>query len=225
MNRFGLNTAELRILSPLETPALVQDFLDTLPINFEPHGDSCMSPRRVIACSRCHCIEGALLALLALRLHRLPGWLMDLKATADDLDHIVCLFRERNRWGAISKTNHAVLRYREPVYASPRELALSFFHEYRNDAGRITLRKYSRPVRVVELDRIRPDWPTAADDLWEIGGYLDEVRHYPILRPAQARRLRVSNPVERTAGKLIEWHAHRATTKPWRGMKTLKTTR
>ena len=214
MNRFGLTSAELRILFPLRTPALVQDFLDTLPINFEPDGDTCMSPRRVLAGGCCHCIEGALLALLALRLHRRPAWLMDLKATDEDLDHIVCLFRERGRWGAVSKTNHAVLRYREPVYASPRELALSFFHEYRDDAGRITLRRYSRPVSAAEIDRIRPDWPTASDDLWEIGTLLDDVRHHAILAPGQARALRVANRVERLAGKLIEWHPPRKRRRP-----------
>ncbi len=42
---------------------------------------------------------------------------MDIRALPSDKDHIVTLFKERGLWGAISKTNHAVLRWRDPIYA------------------------------------------------------------------------------------------------------------
>ena len=43
---------------------------------------------------------------------------MDIQALPSDQDHIVTLFQERGLWGAISKTNHAVLRWRDPIYAA-----------------------------------------------------------------------------------------------------------
>ena len=54
---------------------------------------------------------------------------MDLKTTDDDVDHVVTLFKFRRHWGAISKTNHGVLRFREPIFRDLRELAASYFHD------------------------------------------------------------------------------------------------
>ena len=43
-------------------------------------------------------------------------WLMDMQALPSDQDHVVTLFKQRGLWGAISKTNHAILRWRDPIY-------------------------------------------------------------------------------------------------------------
>ena len=45
---FGLNSKELTTLKRLNTPAKIQDFLDSLPINYEKKGETCKSPRRVL---------------------------------------------------------------------------------------------------------------------------------------------------------------------------------
>ena len=54
---------------------------------------------------------------------------MDLVARGDS-DHVVALFKRNGCWGAISKSNHVWLRWRDPVYRSLRELAMSYAHEY-----------------------------------------------------------------------------------------------
>ena len=59
--------------------------------------------------------------------------------------HVLALFRRGGAWGAMSKTNGAVLRFRDPVYRSLRELAMSYFHEYGDRHGRKTLRSHRRP--------------------------------------------------------------------------------
>ena len=74
-----------------------------------------------------------MLAVAALIYHGKPAWLMDIRALPSDQDHIVTLFKEHGLWGAISKTNHAVLRWRDPIYASVRELMMSYAHEYNLD--------------------------------------------------------------------------------------------
>ncbi len=200
---FGLDERELKVLRKLDTPAKVQDFIDALKVNFEPRGDTCMSPRMVLRKRRCHCIEGALLAALALRLQGRKPLVVDMKAGVNDFEHVIAVFRQNGKWGAISKTNHAVLRYREPVYASIRELVMSYFHEYFDNKGRKTLRSFSVPVDLSIFDK--KGWTTDGKDLWYIHDYLDKVRHFKILDRGQIARLRRASRLEIQAGKLIEW--------------------
>jgi hypothetical protein len=51
----------------------------------------------------------------------------------------------------LSKSNGAWLRYREPVYATLRELAMSYFHEFFDGQGRKTLRAVLAHARPAEL--------------------------------------------------------------------------
>jgi hypothetical protein len=205
---FGFNSAELRTLKRLNTPRKIQDFLETLRYSFDHGNDMLRSPRRVLRERSAHCIEGALLAAAALWVNGKRPLLLDLRSTPDDLDHVVTLFRapayrsgRHGCWGAISKTNHAVLRYREPVYRTIRELALSYFHEYFLDDGRKTMRDFSDPFDIGR--RFGTAWLTSEDDLWHIAETLDASRHHVILSAAQRRGLRRADPVEIAAGKLV----------------------
>ena len=207
MPPFGLTRGEYSVLKRLNSPKKIQDFLESFPINFEPEGDTCLSPRRVLREKRAHCIEGAMLAALALRIHGHPPLLLDFEAAKHDFDHVVALFKKNGKWGAISKTNHAVLRYREPVYASVRELALSYFHEYFDAKGRKTLRTFSRPFDLSRLDR--EDWMTSEDDVWVVPDALCDSPHEQILTRAQISGLRRADPIERRAGELIQFRPGR----------------
>ena len=200
---FGLTTGELKVLRHLRTPSQVQDWLNKLPVNFERQGETCLSPRRVLRQRQAHCMEGAMLAAAALRLQGREPLLMDLKSVWHDDDHVVALFRERGFWGAISQTNHAVLRYREPIYRTLRELALSYFHEYFTNDGKKTLRSYSQPVNLKRFDK--RGWMTAAKDVWYVPRYLDCVRHYPLVTRTQIKHLRLADLIEIKAGKLVQW--------------------
>lgn len=199
---YGLSREELLILKKLKTPEKVQDFLDSVPLNFEPEGDTCLSPRRVIRERRAHCIEGAMLAAAAFLINGEAPLLFDLRAAAHDQDHVVALFKWKDRWGAVSKTNHAVLRYREPVYKTLRELALSYFHEYIDKKGKKTLREYS--AKPFDLRRYKSfDWITGEEDVWDIPGDLDDAPHLPILLPRQ--KLRKADAIEMKLDGIVEW--------------------
>ena len=199
----NLTTEERRIFCVLTTPIKIQNFLERIPINFEVGGETCRSPRRVIRDRTAHCMEGALFAAMALWFHGERPLLLDLRATKNDDDHVVSLFRRGGCWGAISKTNHAVLRYREPVYRSVRELAMSYFHEYFVDSGRKTLRDFSHPFD------LRPfanrGWMTAEEDLWYLCKALDDSPHDDVMPPGFARALRKADRIEIDAGKLTQW--------------------
>lgn len=200
---FNLTDDEFLFLKKLRTPRAIQDFLETLPINFEPEGDTCLSPRRVLRERRAHCMEGAMLAALALRIHGEPPLVVDLTAAPHDQDHVITVFRRRGLWGAISKTNHSVLRYREPLFRTIRELALSYFHEYTDPAGRKTLRSYSAPINLARFDR--RGWVTSEEDAWYIPEFLSDVRHYPLVTRHHISTLRRADPLEIAAGALTAW--------------------
>jgi hypothetical protein len=200
---FGLSPAELAVLKPLSTPSKIQDFLDAIPINYEKKGYTCYSPRLVLRHNKAQCIEGALFAAAALWLHGQKPLLLDFRTLDIDEDHVVAPFLYRGCWGAISKTNHGILRYRDPVYRTVRELSLSYFNEYfMFEDGKKTLREYSRPF---SLKRFGVKWITSEDNLFDISDALDGSPHYPILPKGGEKTLRRASPIERRAGMLAEW--------------------
>ncbi len=112
--------------------------------------------------------------------------LVDLKAWNDD-DHVIAVFRERNYWGAVAKSNFTTLRFREPVYRSLRELAMSYFDFYFNTIGQKTLRAYSRPLRLVRFDG--RNWMETDEDLEYIGDAFEKLTYFPLLDEDQAAAL------------------------------------
>jgi len=200
---FGLSKKEMAVLRKLTTPGKIQDFLDRLPINHLKNGATCYSPRQVLREKKAHCIEGAMLAALALWLHGKPPLLLDLRSAKNDYDHVVALYKQNGYWGALSKTNYPVLRFRDPVYRTVRELALSYFHEYTLlKTGEKTLLSYSRPF---SLKKLGTDWITAEEDLWDIACALDDSPHFSLVPKKNKPFLRKASPFERQVGDLTEW--------------------
>jgi hypothetical protein len=198
-----LSAREKTFFAKLSSPGKVQDYLDSLPINFEKDGETYMSPRRTILAKTAHCFEGALLAVVALAYHGGKPLLLDLRTAPHDEDHVVALFQENGYWGAVSKTNHPVLRFRDAVYKTPRELALSYFHEYFDKKGIKTLREYSKPF---DLSRYKPEkWVTAEEELFWLVDALDDSRHFPIAPRKNFKSLRKASVIEQVATAQTEW--------------------
>lgn len=175
--------AELRCFRRFKTPAGVQRFLDDLPYHL---ADTSWSPRRVLRERTAHCLEGAIFAAAALRVLGFPPLLWDLEAD-NDTDHVIAVFNVDGCWGAVAKSNFTGCRYREPVYRSLRELAMSYFNIYFNLRGERTLRRYSRPVDLGRFDD--RNWMTSEGPIWFIAEHLCEIPHQPLLTPKQAGRL------------------------------------
>jgi hypothetical protein len=171
---FGLTPQNVRTLRALKTPKRIQQFVDGLTYQY---ADTAGSPQRTLRERKGHCLEGALVAAAALRLHGHPPLLMDLEAVHDD-DHVLAIYRERGLWGSIAKSNFAGLRSRKPVYRTLRELAMSYFEHYYNLRGEHTLRAYSRPVNLARLDG--KQWMTSEEDVWCVPELLIAARHFPI---------------------------------------------
>ena len=198
-----LSARETAILRRLSSPQRIQDFVDSLPINMELDARTYMSPRRVLASGQAHCVEGALLAAAALAFHGERPLLLDFQAAYDDEDHVVALFRANRHWGAVSKTNHPGLRYRDPIHHTVRGLAASYFHEYYLWDGRKSLRYFSRPF---DLSRYAPEsWVTATQDLDWLVQALDASAHAPIIPKGNLRKLRPASAFEIHASAAVEW--------------------
>lgn len=201
----GLTRKEYEVLKRLTTPIKIQNFLDALPFNFEKKGDTHMSPHRVLAEKKAHCIEGAMLAATALWIRGEPPLIMNVspRMGKGDFDHVVTLYKRGGYFGAISKTNHSVLRFRDPIYRTPRELALSYFHEwFLNSTREKVLECYSKPL---DLRRFGTDWITRGKDSWEISDALSERKHYSLVPKGNWRYVRKADSMELKAGRLIEW--------------------
>lgn len=206
-----LSPRERRLFLRLKTPTLIQDYLDSLSVNFEPEGETYRSPREVIRKKEAHCFEAALLAASLLAYHGEAPFLMDLRADNKYEDHVIALFRREGRWGALSKSNHAIMRWRDPVYKTPRELALSYFHEFVENDGTKSLRAYSAPF---DLRTFPPErWLTTSEDLGFLVDRLEGSRHFPIASKKVLRSLRRPSNIEMHAFTLVERKDPRIRTK------------
>lgn len=195
---------EQKILRSLSTPAKIQDFLNTLEFRIVGTNETCASPRSVLQHRQAQCMEGAMFAAAALRFHGHKPLIVDLVASKHDADHVIAVFQIDGCWGAISKTNHGVLRYREPVYRSIRELVMSYFHEYFLQSNRKkTLRSFSRPIDLSRFDSL--NWETNPAPNWFIPNYLTTIPHAPILSTTQIKKLRLADPIEVNMAAIEEW--------------------
>jgi hypothetical protein len=199
----GLSPREFAILDRLDTPQKIQAFLNAMPINHELTGETILSVREVLRQRRAHCIEGAFLAACALWIHGEIPLLLHLDCDLSDYPHVITVFRRKGGWGAISKTNGAPLRYRDPIYRTLRELAMSYFHEYFNRRYLKTLRSYSRPFDLRTVDPAL--WVTSEQACEEIHDRLVKARHYPLISKMQERLLARRDPFERKASKLVQY--------------------
>jgi len=189
----------------LNTPGKVQDFLNRLKFNFEPREDTLKSPLMTLRERNAHCFEGALLGAYILSRYgsmSFTPYLVCLKVAKGDYEHIIVPFKINGLWGALSKTNHAVLRYREPIYKNIRELVMSYFHEYFLNNGKKTLRSYSE---LFNLNTLKRDWIVSDKDLWYIDKKLDKIKYYDIVPKVYIKKLRKADKVEIKTGKIVEY--------------------
>ncbi len=177
-----------KIFRKLDSPAAIQDYLDSIPYIAE---ELDRSPLRVMTDSQGHCLDGALFAALALvRLGHRP-LIMDLvPEPGTDDDHVLALFQHNNNWGCIAKSNYAFLRFREPVYRNLRELAMSYFEPYTSNEKRKTLRGYTRPL---DLSAFDPDWMWSEARISEISRRLYQRKPIPLISQEDAKTLSVAD--------------------------------
>jgi len=174
---------ELRLFGRLSSPIKIQRYLNRMA--YDPNYGA-RSPRWIIKERKAHCFEGAIFAAAALRQLGHRPRLVDIRSWNDD-DHVIAVLKERGLWGALAKSNFTVIRFREPVYRSLRELVMSYFDVYFNPLGDKTMRSYSLPLDLSQFDGRR--WMTTDEDLEYIGDKLNIIKHIPVMTRGMIRRL------------------------------------
>ncbi len=186
-----LTAQERRVLAGLSSPRAIQDFLDDCAYSSD---EFYRCPLRVLRERRAHCFDGALFGAAALRRLGYPPRILDLLSDGRDDEHLLALFKADGRWGAIAKSNFSGLRYREPVYASVRELAMSYFEPYFNLARERTLVGYTGPLSLAPFDRLH--WTVSDDHLERIAERTEQIRRVDLITDAMHARL---TPVDERA--------------------------
>ncbi len=181
----SLTPRERRLAARWDCPAAIQAFLDQTLYSTDAFY---RCPLQVLRDRRANCFDGALFAAAALRRIGHPPRVLELVAPEglDDV-HLLALYRRDGHWGSVGKSNYVCLRFREPIYRSLRELALSFFPCYYNIRHQRTLRGYRRPMSLRAFDRLH--WMTSGEHLDEVADRLDRFALVRLLTPAMTARL------------------------------------
>ncbi len=168
--------AERRIVDRLRTPLQVQRFLNALPYNTEPPpgGPTLRSFRGVVRTGTAHCLEAALSAAVILEQHGYPPLVLSFESI-DRLDHVLFVYQTPRGWGSVARSRDPGLHGRRPVFARPRDLALSYVDPYVDFTGGITA------YAVVDLRLLGDyDWRLSEKNVWKVERFLLEYAHRPI---------------------------------------------
>jgi hypothetical protein len=175
---------ERRLINRLRTPAAVQAFLNALPYNTEPNGETLRSFRRVVRTGTAHCFEAALFAAVVLEQHGHPPLVLSFESV-DLLDHVIFVYRERGRWGSVARSRDPGLHGRKPRFATARALALSYVDPYIDFTGEV------RAYAVVDMRELGTyDWRLADTNIWKAERLLLDYPHRRI-RSSRARIARL----------------------------------
>ena len=156
-----LPEADRRTFLGLTSPLLIQQYLDNLPYIGEKLN---RTPVRILKDRQCHCQDGAIFAALALRHLGFPSVILDLVPDPElDEDHTLAIYKINHCYGAIAKSTFTGLRFREPVYRTMRELAMSYFEGFYNIHGQKTLRGYTLPLNLAMFDRF--EWASQQEGI------------------------------------------------------------
>lgn len=162
---------ERRLIARLRTPLQVQRWLNALPYNTEPGGETQRSFRQVVADGTAHCMEAAMSAATILEAHGWPPLVMSLESE-DKLDHVIFVYRTATGWGSIARSRDPGLHGRRPLFRTLRALAASYVDPYVDATGRIT------GYGVLDLRTLHPyDWRCSTRNLWHVENVLIALPH------------------------------------------------
>jgi hypothetical protein len=178
---------ELTVLAALDTPAKLQEFLNTQLYYNDDHAsldqdETAMSPRRVLRTGMAHCFEGAMFAYAVNYLHGRQPLLVLLEAS-QDAEHnlVVCQDARTKLYGSNAQSHYPGLVGRPAEYETVRALAESYVPVYYSDRTLdpkdLTLVGYSDGFDLTE--KYGTDWMASEKPLWDIYyTYIDDTRRF-----------------------------------------------
>jgi hypothetical protein len=177
------------VFRDLRSPAAVQEYLDSLPYKAE---ELDRSPLRVMTDGQAHCLDGGIFAALALWRIGFPPLILDLvPAPGSDDDHVLAVFQVDGLWGALAKSNYPILRYREPIHRSLRELTMTYFEFYFNLQREKSLRAYTRPLNLARFQD--PSWMWDEENIRKVTKKLYSLKPIPLISETSSANLTLSD--------------------------------
>lgn len=169
--REAFTRAEWEAIQSFRTPRQVQKFIRKFSYNHEKQGESLRSFRGTLRRKTAHCLEAALVAATILEQHGYPPLLLDLESK-DNLDHVVFVFRQNGRWGAIGQSRDLRLQGRKPLYRTLRHLVMSYVDPYVDGKGRII------GYGLADLrSLVATDWRFSLKNVWSVEKALIQMPH------------------------------------------------
>jgi hypothetical protein len=169
--RQAFRPKEWEIIQRHRTPQQVQDFLRTLPYNWEKRSETLRTFRGVVEHWSAHCLEGALTAAAILEHHGYPPLLLDIESK-DMLDHVLFLFCHRACYGTVARSRDFGLHGRKPVFRTLRQLVMSYADPYVDNTARIV------GYGVLDLQTLaRVDWRLSRRNVWAVEQALIKMPH------------------------------------------------
>ena len=166
------------------TPMEIQNYLNNIKYNGD---ENFKCPANVEKIKTANCTEGAFFAATHLKKLGYGTYIVVMLADNDD-DHLIAAFKKGKYWGAVAKSNTSVLRFREPIYSTVRELVMSYFDFYFNTDYEKTLRKYSEPIPIREFEEFLNE---DNKNYWDI---IEDAKYFGILKKDQINELEKVDP-------------------------------
>lgn len=169
-----MNSLIHRMAQKYRTPWQVQKLLHSFEYNREESGTTLKSALKTLQERKAHCLEAAFVAAALLEINDYPPLVMSLESQ-DGIDHVVFIFREKGRWGAVGQSRDPGLYGRAPLFRSLRDLAWSYFDPYIDKSSKVTA------YQSAHLDDTEADWRCSLRNVWKAEKYLLEIDHRPLL--------------------------------------------
>jgi hypothetical protein len=135
--REAFTARERHLISHLSTPSRVQAYLNALPYNTEPGGETLRSFRGVVRAGTAHCFEAAMFAAVVLEQHGYAPLVLSFESI-DHLDHVLFVYKSAGRWGSVARSRDPGLHGRLPHFRSPRDLAVTYVDPYVDYTGGVS---------------------------------------------------------------------------------------
>ncbi|MEJ2006717.1 MAG: hypothetical protein P8Z30_00935 [Acidobacteriota bacterium] len=159
------------MIQKVRTPHQAQKLIRTFSYNHEKQGETLRSFRSTLRHRAAHCLEAALVAAAILEQHGYPPLLLDLESK-DKLDHVVFVFRQGGRWGAVGRSRDLNLQGRKPLYRTLRHLVMSYVDPYVDGKGRI-IGYALADLRTL----VSTDWRFSPRNVWSVEKALIRLPH------------------------------------------------
>ena len=138
-----------RLIDSLDTPEKIQNFIDR-EIEYDPNRED-RSVKEVIADRKGECYNGALFATFCLLNQGVKASILEMLAR-DDEEHILCIYKQKGKFGSIAQSKFLGLKGRNPMYDTIRDLVISYQEFYFAWNGRFSLDSYTNPMLFGKYD-------------------------------------------------------------------------